>query len=312
MSIDNLKLIEECFRQARISGELCDASILKYQDSIKKFFAVVNEKSIEDLALRDFDDFILTMRDNEASNSRIANVISAIKWLIARLQTSGAIVNTLDLEKVKKPKIDRKEVNYLTEQEIKSFTEAIENDTSKGPKIRKARFVALTMFLLQTGARIGEVLSIKISDIDRSNKEISIIGKGKKPRTLLLRPETIVYIDQYLSMRNDDSVWLFVTLDGKTVWSQTDVGRSFRRYKALSGIRKKFTIHTLRHTFATQLLLGKVPMNAVQYFLGHSNLETTMKYYIGALNKDQARQFMTDGFFKFIPGSEVENISHRE
>lgn len=306
MNQDNSVKIEECFRSARITSELSDSSIEKYRDSIKKFLSVTGDKKLESLTTADFDNFILEMRDNGASNSRIANVISAAKWLVKRLQDENKISMALDLEKVRKPKIGRKDVAYLTEKEIGMFLGAIRDDISKGPTIRKVRFEALAILLLQTGARIGEALSIKTKDIDRQNMEVNIIGKGNKPRTLFLKEETIANIDKYLSLRTDKHKSLFVTLNGSSQWEQTDVGRSFRRYKNLSGIGKHFTIHTLRHTFASQLVTRGVPMNTVQYFLGHSNLETTMKYYIGAVEKNQARQFMNDKYFDFIPSAVVE------
>ncbi len=301
MQNNNLQLMESCLRKARITGELCDSSIVKYRDSVKKFFNLIS-KEMEDIEISDFEDFILSMRDNGASNSRIANVISAVKWVINNLQLNNMMCKSLDLEKVKKPKIGRRDsAAYLTEKEIGMFLDAIKNDDSKGLLIRKLRFEALAIFLLQTGARIGEVLSIKINDIDRQNMEVNIIGKGSKPRPLFLKEETILAIDKYLSRRTDNQEALFVALNGKSRWEQTDVGRSFRRYKNRSGIRKDFTIHTLRHTYATQLVMRGVPMNTVQYFLGHSNLETTMKYYIGAVEKDRARQFVNDKYFDFMP-----------
>lgn len=299
MNQDNLQLIEKCFRTAMINGELSDSSIVKYRDSINKFFKEIH-KNFNDLTITDFEDFVLMMRQNGASNSRIANVISAMKWVISKLQSSGEIEQGLDLEKIKKPKIGRKEVNYLSEQEIKRFIDAIKVDDTKGMKIRKHRFLALVIFLLQTGARIGEALSINVTDIDRENLEVQIVGKGNKVRTLMLVQSTLDVLDQYLEKRTDSHEALFVALNGKSRWQQTDVGRSFRRYKKASGIKKNFVIHTLRHTFATRHLFNHTPINTVQFFLGHSNLETTMKYYIGAVEKSQARQYIKDEYFNFI------------
>jgi site-specific recombinase XerD len=94
---------------------------------------------------------------------------------------------------------------------------------------------------------------------------------------------------------------LFVTLNGKSAWKQTDVGRSFRYYKNKSGITKHFTLHTLRHTSATQLAIKGAPMNVIQKILGHSKLETTVKFYIGAVDNDTAKKLMRDEHFRIIP-----------
>ena len=69
------------------------------------------------------------------------------------------------------------------------------------------------------------------------------------------------------------------------------MGRSFRRYRDLSGINKPFVLHALRHTAATQLALKGVPMNEIQKILGHSRLETTIRYYIGAVTSVQNKLF---------------------
>lgn len=309
MKRDNIQLAEECFKSAQITGDLSDSSILKYRDSVKRFFAVAAGKSFADLEICDFDDFILTARKAGASNSRIANVISAMKWVISSLQASGKISGRLDLEKIRKPKIGRREVNYLTEHEIKIFIDCIQKDIEKGIAVRKIRLMALVIFLLQTGARIGEALSINIENINKQNMEIAIIGKGGKPRPLFLTRETLKWIDQYLLLRKSDHPALFLALNEKARWKQTDVGRSFRRYVKISGIRKKFTLHTLRHTFATQSIFRKVPINTIQYLLGHSNLETTMKYYIGAVEKEMAKSFIKDEYFDFIPKAELKILS---
>lgn len=308
MGQEDLKIIERVFQKARITGALSDSSIAKYRDSAKKFFSVLGNKSISSLELEDFDDFILKMKDNGASNSRIANVISAVKWIIRTGEDYSMIRSSIDFMKIVKPKIPRREVEYLTEDEIGMFLNAITGDKSKGPEIRKCRMMALIVFLLQTGARIGEALSINIQDIDRQNKEVGIIGKGAKPRTLFLTDNTVFWIDKYLSMRKDQNEALFVCSNGRSRWQQTDVGRTFRRYKQLSGIKKYFRIHSLRHTFATQYLMKGAGINIVQTALGHSDAVTTLKYYAGAVNKSKVKEMINDRHFDFIPEARIKGV----
>lgn len=301
MNLLNKKLMEEFFMGVRITDELCASSIVKYRDSINKFLSVCENKNIADLGNSDFKLFILKMKDNGASNSRISNVIAAMKRLVGYLQKERLIGNKINLEEIKKPKIPRKEVNHLTGPEIKMLLDAIKKDIEKGEEVRKVRMMALVIILLQTGARIGEVLSIKISEIDRINMEIPIFGKGSKPRSLYLSSYTLYWIDRYLKIRNSEKDLLFLTVGGESKWSQTDVGRSFRGYRNKSGITKHFVLHTLRHTTATQLSDKGVPMNCIQHILGHSRLETTIKYYIGAAEKNRAKEIMKDDYYRFIP-----------
>jgi site-specific recombinase XerD len=300
-----LESLNNAFKKARITGELCDASIIKYKDSIKKFFSVIN-KDVDNLSVDDFGEFIENMKDKESSNSRIANVISAVKWFIGKLQKDGS-AKQIKLEEIIKPKIIRKEVNYLTEEEVKIFLNSVESDINDGMAIRKIRAMTLFLFLLRTGCRIGEALSINYEDIDRMNKEVQIIGKGSKPRTLFLTDDVLQWIDKYLAMRKDLNKPLFVSLNGRSRWKQTDVGRTFRRYKKLSGIKKKFTIHTLRHTFATQYLMRGAGINVVQAALGHSDAVTTLKYYAGPASKVRVKEMINDKYFDFISANYLDN-----
>lgn len=296
----NAELIEKFVSNMRITDELCSNSITKYCDSMKKFLSVIKNKYIGDIANCDIDDFIIKMKDNGASGSRISNVIAAVKRMVSHFQKEGLIKNNLDLERVRKPKIGRKNVNYLTEEEIVLFLNTISRDIEKGEMIRKIRMMALIRLLLQTGARIGEALSIKVKDLDRINLEIPVVGKGRKHRTLYITADILEWIDKYLKIRKSESEFLFVALNGKSQWQQTDVGRSFRYYKNLSGISKPFVLHTLRHTTATQLSFKGVPMNSIQNILGHDRLETTIRYYIGPIEDKMAKKIMQDEKYKIF------------
>jgi site-specific recombinase XerD len=306
MKNDLLQLAEECFRDARLTDELCGSSIEKYRSSIKNFCLVVGYTSLEDLSNDDFDQFIIRMKEKGASNSRIANIIASVKWVIVRLKDRGVILTRLNIPAIRKPKVRKKETNYLTENEIGIFFDCIKRDMAKRQTVKNIRFMACVTLLLQTGARIGEVLSINIEDIDRENREIKIIGKGRKPRTLFVRDETLYWVDTtYLSVRKDREKALFATQDGKSRWQQTDVGRSFRKYKRLSGIKKEFVIHTFRHTFATQYLMKGAGINVVQTALGHSDPVTTLKYYAATVEKAKVREMINDKHFDFIPNSDL-------
>jgi len=195
----------------------------------KRFADVVHCKKLEDLSNSDFDYFIIKMKEKNVSNTSIANVIVFMKWVLTKLQEKDIAFNRLNLLMIKKPRAMKKETNYLTEEEVKQLITVIKQDMVKRETVKNLRFMACINLLLQMGARIGEVLAINISDIDRQNKEVRVIGKGRKPRTLFLRDETLYWIDQYLSIRKDGELALFATQDGKSRWKQTDVGRSFRK-----------------------------------------------------------------------------------
>lgn len=273
---------------------------------MRKFFQMVGDKSIANLSNRDIEDFIIKMKEAGAGGSRIRNVLNAVRWIVNSLQNKGHTFKQLNLLTIEQPKIMKKEVNYLTECEIAQFVDCVKKDIEKKEAVKNIRFMAFLMLLLQTGARVGEVLSINVDDINRQNKEVPIIGKGSKPRTLFLKDETIYRIDRYLAIRGDNQTALFATQDGVSRWKQTDAGRSFRNFKFLSGIKKEFTIHTLRHTFATQYLMRGAGINVVQSALGHADPITTLKYYSGAVDKIKVKEMINDSHFDFIPESALK------
>ncbi len=288
-------------RKARITDELSLSSQKKYLSSLRVFLTQSEIPNWEALTKNDVERFILKMKEGGAGNARIANVISAVKWLLVRLKRDDATFTHFSLESIQKPRITKKETNYLTEQEVEKFLGCIQADIRMRPSFKNLRFMALVMMLLQTGARIGEVLSIDRDLIDRDTREIHIVGKGGKPRTLFLRTETLCWIDRYLASRWDQHKALFVTQAGSSRWKQTDVGRIFRRYKVRSGIKKDFVIHTLRHTFATQYLLRGAGINVVQTAMGHSDPVTTLKYYAATVEKAKVRAMINDCRYDFLP-----------
>lgn len=302
MHINDKKIIEGLLQAADDDANLGASTIKKYQDSIERFLRVTGVERLRDLKLEDFKAFKDKMRSKGVTRSYIGNVIAAMKWVIAAYNEKVEKIPGIDIKAITKPKAEKRVVNYLTDEEVTRLYEGIRSDNSKGSEIRKERFLALTMFLLQTGARIGETLSINRGDIDRERMEIPIIGKAEKPRDLFVTPALLNQLDKYLSMRKDNHPALFVALNGESRWAQTDVNRTFIRYRKLSGLGKRFTNHTMRHTFATRLMGQKVPLNTIQFLLGHSSPVVTMKFYIGTEEKEKAKMVMGDAMFAPLDG----------
>jgi site-specific recombinase XerD len=305
---ENLRRAMELLRKARITDELSTGSEKKYLSSLRAFLERCELSRWEALSNDDLEGFILCMKESGAGNARIANIIAAVKWLVSRLREQGVRFRALRLDAIKKPRIVKKETNYLTEQEMGKFLGCVQEDIRKRPTVKSIRFMALVILLLQTGARIGEALSIDRTKIDRDAREIRIIGKGAKPRSLFLRSETLRWLDRYLGLRSDAHQALFVTQAGTSRWKQTDVGRVFRRYRERSGISKEFVVHTLRHTFATQYLLRGAGINVVQTAMGHSDPVTTLKYYAATVEKAKVRAMINDTRYDFLPEALIGTV----
>jgi site-specific recombinase XerD len=132
-------------------------------------------------------------------------------------------------------------------------------------------------------------VSLNISDIDLESGEFTVIGKGRKVRTVYLSDRAIKWLKRYLATRQDNFVPLFIRYSGKKMEEGDYEGESLRltprsvqrlvkKYITRAGISVDATPHTLRHTFATGLLKEGANLRSVQELLGHSNLSTTQIY----------------------------------
>lgn len=194
-------------------------------------------------------------------------------------------LEVMDADKIKRPKIPKRAVDYLSEEELKSFYYSI----GKG-NLRKYRFRALVSVLISTGCRISEALNLKFEDIDWQKKEALIVGKGNKQRKLYFTDLSLRCIKEYAEERGYEGKFIFVAEGKRNRWNRNDAERNFRNFRTKSGLSKLFTAHTIRHSFATILLKKGISLGHIQVLLGHSDIQTTSRHYLGILNDNEAKE----------------------
>jgi integrase/recombinase XerD len=140
--------------------------------------------------------------------------------------------------------------------------------------------------------RISEALSVDVEDIDWEHKEIIIIGKGNKQRTVFLSDRAISWLQMYLLRRNNDHPALFTTFGKLERLKPYDLSKQFKHYAQSAGLKKKVTPHILRHTAATIMSFNGADIRTIQQILGHSDIKTTAKYYLG-VDKEALREAHT-------------------
>lgn len=198
------------------------------------------------------------------------------------VQTKASIIKSffgwLSLEEViEKDPSKRVKVPKSTENVSKSLSIAELEHLRESCGTRRQR--ALIEVLYSTGARISEIIQLNISDIDFSERSVSVYGKGGKTRKVFFSHKALFHLQRYLSERKDDNDALFVTLRSPNERVTTrSVQREVGHISSESGIKKNVTPHTFRHTFATLTLNGGADIAAVQSLLGHSSPDTTLRY----------------------------------
>jgi site-specific recombinase XerD len=152
--------------------------------------------------------------------------------------------------------------------------------SASGEDLKSLRDRALLETLFSTGLRVSELCSLN-RDIDLDKKEIRVKGKGGKIRLVFLSEIAKFYLKKYLEKRNDKEPALFISLSKSSKFKRLTprgVEKIIKYYAKKAGIIKKITPHTLRHQFATDLLMAGADLRAIQLLLGHKNLQTTQIY----------------------------------
>jgi integrase/recombinase XerC len=213
--------------------------------------------------------------------NRIAHILAALKAFL-RFCRLAVGIQTMDPKEIHFPRIPRREVTFLTPDEIQQYVSAI--PVRKGPRsfdMKQLCFRALVEVLLGTGMRISEALSLRRSSIDFQTGEATIIGKGNKERVVFFSPRSLGWVKEYVTRRKDRGEALFVIGERGQALQLQCAHVWFRRFRRSIRFPKPVTAHMLRHTMATTLLFNGCPIGHIKEILGHDRLITTCNFYLG-------------------------------
>jgi len=225
----------------------------------------------------DIEDFIADLSMAGAGSRSVARTISGVKSFFGWLYLYDKIEN-LPTELVETPKVGRKIPDYLTENEVERMFSAIDLSLEEGHRNR-----AILEVMYSCGLRVSEVVSLRITDLFFDDGYLRVIGKGDKERLVPVSDELIKQVAIYRGIRtamkidNRYADYLFLSRRGRPL-SRVMVFNIVKRAAADAGIAKTVSPHTLRHTFATQLVKGGADIRLVQQMLGHSSIMTTEIY----------------------------------
>ncbi len=189
-------------------------------------------------------------------------------------------IPSLPPDKVKIPKnSEEKKVNFLSLDQVEKLLKIPDVFKVSGVRDR-----AIIESLFSTGLRIAELVALNRKQFvikpDTTDLELSITGKGNHPRTVYFSKRSVEWIKKYLEMRKDDEKALFINYGGRAPLTRLtirSIERMVKQCALLAGLPSS-TCHTLRHSFATDLLMKGADLRVVQEFLGHQNIATTQIY----------------------------------
>lgn len=192
-------------------------------------------------------------------------------------------IQTLSAEKIDLARQGSRDVSFLDAGDLPRLLEAPEK--SDAQPLVKARDKAILELFFSTGMRVSELANLKISQINLDRDEFTVRGKGDKNRIVFLSNQARFALKHYLGMRKDDAPYLFVRHDRAKAGSKNvgpltprSIERLVHHYSVAAGIPKRVSPHTLRHSFATDLLMNGADIRSVQTMLGHASITTTQIY----------------------------------
>jgi integrase/recombinase XerD len=276
------RLAPEFLLWAQVELSFSQESVAKYGECLKQVWLAVGEKHVSEFNKVDLLGLRVKWVAKPLSASRQMSLLLALRRFLLFCRDEKGITLSFDPAEIKPPPRPRREVGFLTPEEVENFISSIPLVTYKGGVHHAGlRLRAIVETLLGSAMRISEALSLNGDGIDWKRREARIIGKGNKERTVFFTDRALRWIKRYLESRSDDCPALFVCQNGRTRLKRDDLWRYFDRHRKLAGIKKRVTPHIMRHTAATQLLFNGCPIGHIKEILGHERLETTCRYYLG-------------------------------
>ncbi|WP_376754130.1 site-specific tyrosine recombinase/integron integrase [Candidatus Southlakia epibionticum] len=186
--------------------------------------------------------------------------------------------------KIELPRVHRKQVTFLYNDEVERIFDAVPDDD----EISHLRDRAILELLYSSGLRVSELIGLNRDHVNTTRREFTVRGKGQKDRPVFISKSAATQLELYLRARTDSLIPLFLSYSRNTQapstsgdyrrLNQRSVQRMVAKYARLAGITKHVSPHTMRHSFATDLLMNGADIRSVQSMLGHSSIATTQVY----------------------------------
>jgi site-specific recombinase XerD len=268
---ESIQLYKETLQGANYSAQ----SIKAYMGDLAQFFEWLKKRRLDwDIPFRmqriDIVEFINFLASQKASAVTRRRKLASIRGFLKFLKDNQIIFGN-PADTIEGPIREERDPAILLKTEYKALLQvAGENE----------RDFAIVMLFLQSGLRVSELVNLRLADVDFESREITVRqGKGRKDRVVPLVGQAMDALKIYLAVREVSPEYDNVFLArNKTSMDPRTVRYRIQKYYAEAGIKKKASVHTLRHTFATHQIHNGLKINQLKDVLGHKKMETTYKY----------------------------------
>jgi len=280
MSLNVKTLKQEFLEYLEIERGRALKTVENYNRYLVRFLLFSGVKEVKDITEEKIRKYRLEL-NRAGLNRRTQNYyLIALRQFLKYLVKRG--FDVLAPDTIELAKETQRDLNLISSTELERLL-----DTPKGDDLKSLRDRAILELLFSTGLRVSELCALS-RYLDWSRDEISVRGKGGKVRPVFISMGAKRAIKKYLDKRGDtdDSLFIYLgrgakraeTESGSMRLSTRSVERLVKHYAIKAGIDKRVTPHTLRHSFATDLLQNGADLRSVQALLGHANISTTQIY----------------------------------
>lgn len=262
-----------------------------YQKDLEEFYNFLKDSRSNGTVLKDVDfekvdrmdirrylSFLYRKNKKSSIARKVSTLHSFFKYLVKE-----KFIPSNPAKNISAPKVERPLPTTLTVDEafrlMDSPKEIKEKASSSKMRGRRLRDMAILELLYSSGVRVSELVGLNFNQVDLDLGIIKVMGKGRKERIVPIGSKAIEALKKYIDHRGElrGEEPLFINPQGGRLTSRS-VGRLMKKYSRQSGIIRKVSPHSLRHTFATHLLDAGADIREIQEMLGHASLSTTQRY----------------------------------
>lgn len=269
-----IEYIEDYKNYLLIDKKYSNNTIMSYMNDLKKFNNFIDKK-INKITKKDIVDFIEIEQKKEQERS-IAHLLTTLRCFFKFLEQEDVIKDN-PTDYIDSPKLKKSLPTVLTREEVEMILNIDLNNKYD------YRNKAMLELMYATGIRISELVNIEMNDINLPNSCVKVHGKGNKERIVPFDEITVYYLNKYIYefrsqlMKNRINNYLFLNCFGEQI-SRQAFFKTIKLLASKNNIKKNFSPHTLRHSFATHMLENGADLRSIQELLGHSDISTTQIY----------------------------------